>query len=103
MAAGDVSFRDDCHGERGWVCTFFGGQAHVHTALAKVKTFAVQARDECLGHMLDALLGRDVDGEPRLALVVLLVHETLLALVESEEDYLGNIQRRVVLRNDFLF
>ena len=53
--------------------------------------------------MLNALLGRDIDGEPRLALVVLLVHEALLALVQPEEDYLREIERRVVLRNDVVF
>jgi hypothetical protein len=52
---------------------------------------------------LDAFFGRDVDCEPGLAFVATLVVEACMPFVESEEDYLREIERRVVLRDRLLF
>lgn len=74
----------------------------MYPPFAKVQPLALQLLNQSLSRLLHTLLWRHIDREPRLALVVLLVHETLLPLVEAEEDNLRNIQTGVVLRNDLI-
>lgn len=75
----------------------------MHAPFAEVMALSLHLCNERLSGLLHALFRRHIDREPWLSLVVLLVHEALLALVQSEENDLRNVQVRVVLRNDVFF
>jgi hypothetical protein len=83
--------------------TLFSRQTHIHPALTEVQALVLQAGNQLLSCLFDALLRRDVDSEPWLARVPFPVLESRYTLVETKEDYLRLIQRRVVLRNCVIF
>lgn len=74
----------------------------MHPSLAELQSLLFELLDQLLCLFLDAFLRRDIYGEPRLALVMLLVLEAIFPLIQSQKDNLRRIQSRIVLRNDIL-
>lgn len=78
------------------------GKIHVHPSLAEIQSLGFQALNKLLGRLFHALLGRDINCEPWRAFVAALVVESGFSLIETEEDYLRQIETRIVLRNRVL-
>ena len=75
----------------------------MHPSLREIQPPLLQLPNQLLRLLLHALLGRDIDREPRLPLVVLLIHEAFFPLIQPQKYNLRDIQARVVLRNHILF
>lgn len=72
----------------------------MHPSFAEIQTLSLEIGDQLLRLILHIVLRRDIDRKPRLALVMFLVHESLLPLVQAQKHYLRNVQARIILRNN---